>query len=75
MIPETGFGLVRFTGGSMADLVDALNCAQSARFWFAHQGKLIALIAGGPEFVNREWFNQFKGDLPKDTLLLAACGR
>ncbi len=75
IIPSTGFGLVRFTGGSTGDLVDASNCAQSARFWFAHQGKLIALIAGSPEFVNREWYDRFKGDLPKDTLLLAACGR
>lgn len=74
-IPDHGFGLVRFSGGSNEDLVQTSGCPNSAMFWFTLDGALVWFNANAPDFVNARWDQLFAGQLPRNTLLIATCAR
>ena len=74
-VPDHGFGLVVFSGGSSADIVAASGCPlQTARFWATSGGKFIVYIPGAKvAAANAAWFAAFPSGLPANTPLLGRC--
>jgi len=80
-VPESGFGLIVFSGGSNAELVAAAladGCAQQVTLRFyatTSQGKFVVFIpVSTVAAVNAAWNALFPGGIPAGRPLLAACG-
>ena len=71
-VPDYGFGLVVFSGGSGMDLVAASGCPlQTARFWATVGGKFVVYIPGAKvAAANAAWLAAFPDGLPANTPLL-----
>ncbi|GMU40420.1 MAG: hypothetical protein AMXMBFR23_12860 [Chloroflexota bacterium] len=79
-IPATGFGLVVFSGGTTAMLVEAAQasgCTDLDRVgFFAADGKgaFVSYLASAPPFVNGQWLAMFPASIPANQPLLVRCG-
>ncbi len=79
-IPTTGFGLVVFSGGTTAMLVQAAQasgCTDLDRVaFFAADGKgaFVSYLASAPPFVNGQWLAMFPAMIPANQPLLVRCG-
>ena len=74
-VPDHGFGLVVFSGGSGTDLVVASGCPlKTARFWATVGGKFVVYISGAKvAAANAAWLAAFPNGLPANTPLLGRC--
>lgn len=78
-IPERGFGLIVFSGGSSSLLVAtamAEGCSDLERLsFFAADGRgvFVAYIPSAPPFVNAAWLDLFPSGLPAGQPLVARC--
>jgi hypothetical protein len=74
-VPEKGFGLIVFGGGSTDQLVAAAACSkQSSAFWASLDGQFVSYVpAATVAVVNAGWNAQFGGGIPASTALIARC--
>ena len=75
-IPNVGFGLIVFGGGTTSELTAASGCPLTVLFWTLHEGQFIILIPSTlVSSVNDAWFDLFGSSVPPNTPLIASCGR
>ena len=67
----TGFSLVLYEGGSVAELEDCVQGRHVSALYTTHGGAFVSHILGAPEFVNRSFRELHAGGVPPATLLLA----
>lgn len=75
-LPQSGFGLFVFSGGTEAQLLVATGCpAATAAFWASDgAGSFVTFVPGTAiTAVNEPWLNQFASGLPDNTPLLGRC--
>jgi LysM repeat protein len=74
-IPESGFGLLVYGGGSTEKLVEAANCARaSLALWASLDGKFVSYVPGATiAVVNAQWNEQFGEAIPPSTALIGRC--
>ena len=73
-IPNQGFGLFVFSGGTTDQLIAAAACAsQEARFFVLVGGQWLTLIPVAPAAVNAQWNQNFAQGIPENTPMLGLC--
>ena len=73
-IPQGGFGLIVFGGGTNAALVESSTCpVDRLAFWVVEGGRFVSFIPAAPAGVNAAWNTRFPGGLPPGTALIGAC--
>ena len=74
---STGYTLVNFSGGSVAELDAALAaaCGSSAAAYATNLGEYVGYLVGAPAVVNRAFNDLFADGIPANTpLLVGGCG-
>jgi hypothetical protein len=74
---STGYTLVNFSGGSVAELDAALAeaCGSSAAAYATNLGEYVGYLVGAPSVVNRAFNDLFADGIPANTpLLVGGCG-
>jgi hypothetical protein len=71
-VPQVGFGLLVFGGGTNEQLVEASGCPPLiARFWASSGGEFVVFIPGSKiAVVNAVWNTLFKDGIPENTPLI-----
>ena len=74
-VPQVGFGLLVFGGGTNEQLIEASGCPPAtARFWASSGGTFIPYIPGSKiAVVNAAWNTLFEGGIPENTPLIGRC--
>lgn len=74
-VPQRGFGLIVFSGGTDAELLSASGCPiETASFWSYENGRFVLLLPGVPvPIVNAEWRAKFPNGVPSGTPLIGRC--
>ena len=67
----TGFSLVVFEGGSVADIEACAQSRHVSALYTLHDGKYLPYILGAPDFVNRPFHDRFVDGVPAVTPLIA----
>jgi hypothetical protein len=75
-VPDEGFGLFVFGGGTNYDLVEAVDCAaDTLTFWATNEdGDFVTYIPGAiVEAANAAWNALFPDGIPPNTALIGRC--
>jgi hypothetical protein len=75
-VPDVGFGLFVFSGGTSSDLVEAVDCdSPTLTFWATDEdGNFVTFIPGTVVgAANAPWYALFPNDIPANTALIGRC--